>query len=113
MKRLISRVLLVSAFVVSCLFLAPCIADRPVSALTGTAGLGQQDCTMYTVGPANQSIPALGGAGICSVDTGSGGGQCVWHASPSDTWIIIDTTDQTGDKTLVFTAVINTGDPRS
>src|SRR5262252_10135088 len=107
MTRTASHLLLALSFVVSIILLAPPRAARVASAEASPApAVGQTYCTMYTVSPASQSFSATGGPAFCIVDTGPGGGNCVWHASPSNSWIIVDTGDQAGDKSIVYTVLL-------
>ena len=60
-------------------------------------------CT-YTFTPANQSVPAAGGNLTLSVGT-----SCTWTASTTTSWILINAGGTTGNGTLSYTVLTNTG----
>lgn len=64
------------------------------------------DCT-YSISPGSQSFSPRGGSGSISVTTQD---NCLWTASPSATWVTIDSTSSTsGSGTIAFSLSANPG----
>jgi hypothetical protein len=114
MNRMYCRfVLALTAFGLMIL-VPPVRSARTTAATTGaTSGIQQTDCTMYTLTPTSQSFSAAGGSGSVFVDTGPGGGHCMWHAKSPDGWITPDGSNLEGDKALSYTVAVNNSFPRN
>jgi hypothetical protein len=103
------------------------VAANTGAARTGTLTIGGQTFTVtqsaapppppppptctYSISPAGQTVPALGGTGTVAVTTQA---TCAWTAVSNATWITVTSgAAGTGNGTVAFSVAVNTGAART